>query len=302
MEQVPTVIGQLVAPWDQSLGQTGSNWQSNRHDGTSVHFAKYGAFLDLVVRLCGSGTLGTTASSEVFIRSPQLGWASLGNVSPGVPRKHTNAVVLPCGSIVVIGGDNVNGAVLTTATYINGVGWQPIPSADSPSRRDYHATAVLLEDGRVLVGGGEGRHPAGGGGSDYDIFKPWYLQGSPAPGRPSIVSITGSAVSNADDTWLLSNDQTNLTLTATLPVTSSNDDAVPTDFLARLVLIAPGSITHHSDMSARYVELDSMLVAGTTNKRVFNVPGNTVLPRGYYMLFAMSNANIPSVAAWVKIQ
>ncbi len=299
MQQVPN------APWDLTLGQTGSNWQSNRKEGTSVHFAKLGAFYDLVVRLCGSGTLGTTATSEVIIRSPALSWTSLGSVPPGIGRGHTNAVILPCGSIIVIGGDNPspspNGtAVLTTAMYINGVGWHSLPAAaDSPTPRRYHATALLLEDGRVFVGGGEGR----GTGTDYDIFRPWYLQGNPPPARPSIVSITNgppNTVANVDDTWILSNNLQGLTLTASFGV--NNNDAVPTEYLARLVLIAPGSITHHSDMTARYVELDSALVAGTTDRRVFNVPDGNVLPRGYYMLFALNNANVPSVADWVLIQ
>lgn len=38
------------------------------------------------------------------------------------------------------------------------------------------------------------------------------------------------------------------------------------------------------------------------DKLTFSVPGGLMLPRGYYMLFALSNTNIPSVAEWVKIQ
>jgi hypothetical protein len=172
--------------------------------------------------------------------------------------------------------------------------WQSLPtSAKSPTERSYHATALLLEDGRVLVGGGEGR------GIDYDIFRPWYLQGSPPPSRPGIVSITNgppNTVTNVDDTWILQNGQTGLTLTC------SFDTETPLIYLAKLVLMAPGAITHHADMSARYVELDSVLVSGTTNQRTFQIPGNLTLPRGYYMLFALDNANVPSVAEWVRIQ
>jgi hypothetical protein len=305
MEQVPTALGQPAAPWDLSLGQTGSNWLGNRKYGSSVHFVKFGPFEDIVIRLCGHDTaLGATASSEVFIRSPQVGWSGLGNVPPGTPRDHTNAVVLPCGSILVFGGDNNTVPVLTTAMYTQGLGWQAIAGADSPTVRDYHATAVLLEDGRVLVGGGEGRHSSASG-RDYDIFKPWYLQGNPPPPRPSILSITNgppNTVLNQDDTWILSNGQTNLTLTASLPLPDPSVDAIRTDFLARLVLVAPGSTTHHSDMSARYVELTCVPVPGTNDKLTFGVPGGLMLPRGYYMVFALSNTNIPSVAEWVKIQ
>jgi hypothetical protein len=33
----------------------------------------------------------------------------------------------------------------------------------------------------------------------------------------------------------------------------------------------------------------------------FNVPGETVVPRGYYMLFALDNNDMPSVAKWAKV-
>jgi len=69
--------------------------------------------------------------------------------------------------------------------------------------------------------------------------------------------------------------------------------------------LSPGAIalmTAMSTMSARYVELDSVLVPGTINQRTFSVPDGRVLPRGYYMMFALTNANIPSVAEWVKLQ
>jgi hypothetical protein len=52
-------------------------------------------------------------------------------------------------------------------------------------------------------------------------------------------------------------------------------------------------------MSARYIELTSFTVSST--KRAFNVPGEAVVPRGYYMLFALDNNDIPSVAKWVKV-
>jgi len=63
--------------------------------------------------------------------------------------------------------------------------------------------------------------------------------------------------------------------------------------------MAPGSITHHSDMSARYVELPSSAMSST--KRLFATPDSSTLPRGYYMLFALNTGGIPSVATWVKI-
>ena len=66
--------------------------------------------------------------------------------------------------------------------------WTTLASNQVP--RYYHSTAVLLPDGRVLIGGGWG----GAGGTDdrqhnYEIFSPPYLfKGA----RPTITSAPGS--------------------------------------------------------------------------------------------------------------
>ena len=195
--------------------------------------------------------------------------------------------------MVVIGGYDGN-PVLRTAVFRNG--WQllPSPAGDSPTPRNYHGTAVLLPDGRVFVGGGESRPQ---GTNDYDIFIPHYLQGNPP--RPSVYSITdGLGVAmprDPDGTWLLANDLQGLTVKC--------DGLAAIDHIERLVLMAPGAMTHHSDMSARYVELPSADFSDAEhNKRIFDIPDNFTVPRGYYMLFALNSALTPSEAAWVKIQ
>jgi hypothetical protein len=53
-------------------------------------------------------------------------------------------------------------------------------------------------------------------------------------------------------------------------------------------------------MSARYIELES--VATSTKSRQFNVPDETVAPRGYNMLYVLSNGGVPSEAIWVRIE
>ncbi|MBX3464553.1 MAG: hypothetical protein KF830_15395 [Planctomycetes bacterium] len=55
-------------------------------------------------------------------------------------------------------------------------------------------------------------------------------------------------------------------------------------------------MTHHDDMSARYVELASTAVNART--RQFDVPSELVAPRGYLI----DNGGVPSTALWVRIQ
>lgn len=73
----------------------------------------------------------------------------------------------------------------------------------------------------------------------------------------------------------------------------------PPSFRDNIVLTAPGSITHHSDMSARYVELQS--VAVDSRHRICSLPAETVVPRGYYLMWAVDNGGVPSTAIWVKV-
>ena len=284
--------------WDVSVGRTGTGWPLHRHDGSAVFFGRFGPLQDLVVRMCGVDGVDSSAytdNAEACLASqPSAPWIPLGTVpgNPG-PRTETNAVILPDGSVVVIGGRQVSATNSKTAVYRNGWTTLPSPAGDSPTPRQYHATAVLLPDGRVFVGGGEGRTT----GTDYDIFVPHYLQGNPS--RPSIMVITdGLGVpmpQDPDGTWLLTNDLQNLIVTC--------DGLEAIDHVERLVVMAPGAMTHHSDMSARYLELVSAEGSDPgPDQRVFDIPDNYSLPRGYYMLFALNSALVPSEAAWVKIQ
>ena len=73
-----------------------------------MFLARFGPFEDLVVRLCGAdGGVFTNNVEACLASTPAAGWSPLGNVPP-VPRTHSNAVILPDGSVVVIGGNDGN--------------------------------------------------------------------------------------------------------------------------------------------------------------------------------------------------
>jgi hypothetical protein len=189
----PETPATAVGQWDTTVGRSGLSYASHRDYGTLVFFGRIGALRDVVVRLCGHGTDTAEYCLASQLNAP---WQPLGTTPvPGGPRGHSNAVILPDGSIFVIGGDNAGSAVLTTALFDLVNGWRT--AAPSPSPRPYHATAVLLPDGRVVVGGGEGRRgpaPTFGLGTDYDVYEPPYLHST----RPRPTGVTVDVPQDAD--------------------------------------------------------------------------------------------------------
>lgn len=173
--------------------------------------------------------------------------------------------------------------------------------------RDYHSTAVLLEDGSILTGGGDSREYVDGsatqcqyntgrqaqaGAFDYQVFRPDYLTcGGP---RPQIL---------ASSPTVLNYGQTAVISYSGLPGGVS---------ISKVTLVRPGSVTHHADPNQRCVQLNFVNlvpVEGGPNQVSISMPTlqSGVLPRGYYMLHLVSNQNVatqgvPSAAHWVRVQ
>jgi hypothetical protein len=288
-----------------STGRPGSLQFGLRNYGTSVLFPTLAAVQDIVVRLGGRNTpISGTHHPDVPPVTVSTSTVEACGAGPGgggwiaapplhTARHHLNAVILPDTSVLVIGGQRtyyrgrevVTEQVFTPERFVDGI-WEQLLPGRSP--RDYHSTAVLLPDGRVLVGGGEGRRTVVGG-SDYEVFSPAYLAaGLP---RPEKVTVTG-ADRDSDGTFVLHYGREGYAVQcAPLPLGV---------VLAKAVLIAPGSVTHHYDMGQRFFELAT--TDSTANERKFGMPSNpNALPPGYYMLFAVTEGRVPAEAVWVRV-
>ena len=103
-------------------------------------------------------------------------------------RKFNNAVLLPTGEVMVVGGNTSgtefsdSGTILTPEIWNPGTQtWRPVANHTVP--RNYHSVALLMTDGRVWSGGGglcgcAADHP------NHEIYSPPYLfkaDGSLAP-------------------------------------------------------------------------------------------------------------------------
>jgi hypothetical protein len=188
-------------------------------------------------------------------------------------RSNMNSVLLPDGTIFVIGGNKVSNF---DTPYLQSLLYDPAsdawtPMASQALRRAYHSTAVLLPDGRVLSAGDNG--PAPGGRNRIEIYSPPYLfRGA----RPVITSAPASTTAGQK-----------IVVRTNAPI-------------SKIVLVAPTATTHATNMHQRSVQLATAPLSAGNGLRA-TVPTNGTLPPGPYMLFALNAANIPSVATWITI-
>jgi hypothetical protein len=198
------------------------------------------------------------------------------------PRAYHNLTLLPDGQVLVTGGGDTTDAVGVDGAIGPAELWSPLTKswttlAAMQTPRLYHSIALLLPDGRVLVGGG-GRFNGPAAATDQtsiEIFSPPYLFKGARP-----VITTAPATTSYGATMM-----------------------VPTPDAARIesvALVKPGSVTHSFNADQRYVPL-SFTTSGTA--LTVHAPANANLaPPGYYMLFIVDTNGIPSVAKFVRIQ
>jgi len=216
-------------------------------------------------------------------------------VSPTAPmatgRRQHNLTVLADGSVLATGGNSSGAGLVDLA---NGVypaeQWNPATGqwktlASMQVTRQYHSSALLLPDGRVLSAGGGicGTCDAVGYlAKNAEVFTPPYLfkpdgSGDPAV-RPAIDSAPAEAAYGA-------------------PMDIATPDAAS---IQKLALVRLGAVTHSVNMEQRYVPLAFTAGSGTltaTAPRDANIA-----PPGVYMLFATDANGVPSMAKMVTLK
>ncbi len=215
------------------------------------------------------------------------GWQQVAQSSPMSHRRNHNVVVLPTGDVAVVGGGapgfQAPAQVWSPVTQ----GWTA-PLALELALRNYHSTAVLLPDGRVLSAGG-GLLYGGQDATDAhtgDIYEPPYLfnpDDTPAT-RPPITGGPSAAGYGQIVTVCTSSAST----------------------IKSVGLIRPGAPTHGFDQNQRYVPLNFTSATNPARLFVTMPPNGNYAPPGDYYLFIVDATStgtraIPSVAKWVSV-
>ena len=197
--------------------------------------------------------------------------------------------MLADGSVLATGGNSsaaalvdLNAGVYPAEQWIPATGqWRTL--APMQITRQYHSTALLLADGRVLSSGGGicgTCDQVGYLAKNAEIFSPPYLfqaDGTLAP-RPAIDAAPAAA-----------------TYGAPIEITTANPASI-----RKVALVRLGAVTHSDNMEQRYVPLS--FTAGATSITATTPLNANVAPPGPYMLFILDSNGVPSVARMVSIQ
>jgi hypothetical protein len=229
------------------------------------------------VMILGGNNPATATTEIIDLGAATPTWQFGPNMSQ--PRVEMNAVILPNGKVVAMGGsrfDEDPGTLSLNADLYNPATNTFSSAGANAFGRLYHSVALLLPDATVWLAGG---NPVRGQYEQrMEIYKPAYLfqANGTAAIRPSISSAPNSIPWGS-------------------PFTVQTPDAAS---IASVVLVRNGATTHAFDMDQRLVEMSFTAGSGLT---VTAPPNGNIAPPGYYMLFILNNLGVPSVARFVQL-
>lgn len=236
-------------------------------------------------RACAVGIYRGSLSSPSMIElyDPMSGTWSLGS-NADVTRSQAEVVLLPTGQVFVAGGklEDPNPAVPTNAygqTKRTDL-YDPVSNtwrrcADMAWFREYHATTLLVPDGRVVTTAGTGGPANPGVSNDIEAFEPPYLfRGI----RPRIDAISATSLPHGTEVAL----------------TVSRTDSV-----TGAVLVGAGAVTHWVDGGLPMIVPLAFTQQGSLVRATIPIDPD-VAPPGYYMLFVLVD-DIPSMGSMVTV-
>ena len=231
------------------------------------------------VMILGGASPATATTEIIDLSASTPAWQSGPSMSRA--RIQMSATILPNGKVLATGG-SVNDEDAGTAS-LNADLYDPATNTFSSAganlfARLYHSASLLLPDATVLLIGGNPQR--GNYERRLEIYSPAYLfdaTGGPAL-RPTITGVPSAPIGYGGSFQVQTPDAATI---------------------SSVVLVRPGAATHAFDMDQRLVGMN--FTAGNGVLNVTAPPNGNIAPPGYYMLFVLNGAGVPSVAKFVRL-
>jgi PKD repeat protein len=231
------------------------------------------------VMIMGGGNPATATTEIIDLSASTPQWQYGPSMSQA--RIEMNATILPNGKVLAVGGslndEDAGTKSLNADLYDPNLNSFSSAGANAYPRL-YHSGSLLLPDATVLLAGG---NPTRGSyETEMEIYSPAYLfnpDGSTAT-RPTITGLSATTFGYGAGFQVQTPNAANIT---------------------SVVLVRPGAPTHAFDMDQRLVGLSYTPGAGVLS--VTSPPNGNIAPPGYYMLFILNSAGVPSLAQFVQL-
>lgn len=236
----------------------------------------------------GGGSPATASTEIIDLSVATPNWTPGPSMSTG--RIQMNAVLLPNGTVLAEGGSVNNESPDTpgkTADLYDPVSNSMSSAGTAAFSRLYHSTALLLPDATVVS---MGSNPGARGSYEpaIEIYTPPYLYDS----NDHLITVKRPQISSPPFTAPLAyNAPFQVSYTSSAPIASA-------------VLVRPGSVTHAFNMEQRAIGLcgpTSPCSASSNTLNLTTPPNGNIAPPGYYMLFLIDSAGVPSVATFIQL-
>lgn len=235
----------------------------------------------------GSWAPGGKASNRAFTVDLNGAAPAIQSIEPMIyPRKFHQFITLPTGEVLAVGGNTTGAKFKDWGSIYEPEVWNPTTGkwrlmAEMAVARDYHSTAMLMTDGRVITAGGgysSGNAASPGTHQDAQLFSPPYLFDSNGQAATRPVISAALTELNHGDSVLVTGPQN----------------------ISEFSMIRMSATTHAMNTDQRYYRPSFIPLANGGYQVTVHSNPNVATP-GYWMLFAIDDQGVPSKAEVIRI-